>query len=441
MAPGRRPGPLGGASAVRAGVNDGTLKRRASPAPGPLRPAGAGARRRIRRPHRGLPQLNWGSRGDDVKRLQRLLNVRVVPGPKLKLDGVFGNKTYAAVRAFQQGREIRVDGVVGPVTWAHLFGGHQVKRASTCKGLPVAEAPPPAAAPAEPRPHGGKTTLIIRGPGGTRVYEGIDYPITVFEWSFERKMAWVIRRMPDILPEEAARTWVAMVQPDNLLLAIVIVGLFSMLSGGVALALGIVAFVADVGSGLALALQTIALSGSEEELDAGARELADVIAAVGVAVFLAAITKAAGGARASKGERGTAPHEPSPPPRAEPARPFGSQLPHPAPMNPTLARMRQLPRDLLLKEIRKAAGEVGSKGGFYEQDLVLWEQIEYGAVYRAVRAGKEMAAKLGVREGDVIGYQTEGHISAKSRIMGMDELALEELSPYGDVFLDYAPAR
>ncbi|MCA1702237.1 MAG: peptidoglycan-binding protein [Actinobacteria bacterium] len=37
------------------------------------------------------------------------------------IDGIFGPLTEAAVRAFQQGAGIDVDGVVGPQTWNALL--------------------------------------------------------------------------------------------------------------------------------------------------------------------------------------------------------------------------------------------------------------------------------------------------------------------------------
>jgi hypothetical protein len=48
-----------------------------------------------------------------------LLNAGHDPGP---LDGIFGSKTDTALRAFQQARGLTVDGIVGPATWAALFG-------------------------------------------------------------------------------------------------------------------------------------------------------------------------------------------------------------------------------------------------------------------------------------------------------------------------------
>lgn len=65
--------------------------------------------------------LTWGSRGDDVKKLQKaLLNkgytqVRVA-------DGVYGEWTYNAVRAFQKDRGLAVDGIAGKDTQNALYG-------------------------------------------------------------------------------------------------------------------------------------------------------------------------------------------------------------------------------------------------------------------------------------------------------------------------------
>jgi murein L,D-transpeptidase YcbB/YkuD len=67
-----------------------------------------------------------GSTGPAVRAVQDQINFRNGRnGHTLNVDGVFGAKTQAAVRAFQQGMaaEIRgftVDGVVGPLTWQAL---------------------------------------------------------------------------------------------------------------------------------------------------------------------------------------------------------------------------------------------------------------------------------------------------------------------------------
>ncbi len=58
-----------------------------------------------------------GSRGPAVESLQRQLNSR---GAKLKVDGIFGPKTEAAVKQFQKAKRLESDGMVGKDTWSSL---------------------------------------------------------------------------------------------------------------------------------------------------------------------------------------------------------------------------------------------------------------------------------------------------------------------------------
>ncbi|MCH9031478.1 MAG: peptidoglycan-binding protein [candidate division Zixibacteria bacterium] len=64
-----------------------------------------------------------GSRGKPTAHLQSLLNKR---GFNLEVDGVFGDKTGDAVRAFQaqnlgpNEQPLSIDGIVGPLTWWSL---------------------------------------------------------------------------------------------------------------------------------------------------------------------------------------------------------------------------------------------------------------------------------------------------------------------------------
>ncbi len=58
--------------------------------------------------------LKRGSSGDDVARLQtRLTAVGFDAGGA---DGIFGPKTEAALRAFQEANGLAVDGIAGPAT-------------------------------------------------------------------------------------------------------------------------------------------------------------------------------------------------------------------------------------------------------------------------------------------------------------------------------------
>lgn len=67
-----------------------------------------------------MPQriLRFGSRGADVKELQSILNVLGYNAGAV--DGIFGNQTLEAVRAFQRNFGLEADGVVGPATYRVL---------------------------------------------------------------------------------------------------------------------------------------------------------------------------------------------------------------------------------------------------------------------------------------------------------------------------------
>ena len=71
------------------------------------------------RPHKRI--LKHGSRGADVKKLQKLLNARGLSPHPIVIDGVFGPTTLTAVKKFQRQAHLHVDGVVGGKTWDRLF--------------------------------------------------------------------------------------------------------------------------------------------------------------------------------------------------------------------------------------------------------------------------------------------------------------------------------
>ncbi|MEM7713751.1 MAG: peptidoglycan-binding protein [Cyanobacteria bacterium P01_A01_bin.68] len=64
------------------------------------------------------PLLCFGSKGEDVKYLQRRLNG--IGFGSLVVDGIFGVATEESVKKFQKYYGLTVDGIVGSLTWAKL---------------------------------------------------------------------------------------------------------------------------------------------------------------------------------------------------------------------------------------------------------------------------------------------------------------------------------
>lgn len=84
-----------------------------------------------------MATIKIGSRGEAVKQIQRSLGLNPV-------DGVFGEKTAAAVRVFQQAAGLVADGIVGPATLAKLkecsldiLAGYIYKHITRCSSRPL----------------------------------------------------------------------------------------------------------------------------------------------------------------------------------------------------------------------------------------------------------------------------------------------------------------
>jgi len=89
-----------------------------------------------------------GDKGDGVTKIQFALKAA---GYKVTVDGTFGNQTDAAVRLFQKKVGLKVDGIVGKVTWAKLSA-----------------APPGTATTVKP----GTTATTVKGTTATTVKAG-----------------------------------------------------------------------------------------------------------------------------------------------------------------------------------------------------------------------------------------------------------------------------
>jgi hypothetical protein len=71
-------------------------------------------------------------------------------------------------------------------------------------------------------------------------------------------------------------------------------------------------------------------------------------------------------------------------------------------MNAQLAALRCLPRNEILRTVREVTGD---------GNLVFWEQIGYGWMYREVPADQLASVRLGVEPGTIIGYRVlSGHV-------------------------------
>jgi peptidoglycan hydrolase-like protein with peptidoglycan-binding domain len=279
----------------------------------------------IRARFRTVPQrpkvkvLRKGFRGAEVQRLQKLLNLRTYPCPSLAVDGIFGPKTYDAVRRYQRAASLPNDGVVGANTWFSLLEGKQVRLPPTVP-LTRADFPTtnsqatsltaaPSATPAgKPEPPVSQSSPKQTPPKAS-VPSAKHKQITIWEWPLEKKLTVALSRVPERLPGKARDEFTALLQFENLALSLVIIAGFCLLSGGTALVVGALIFGFDIALSLASALQTASLAATEDELNEAADELAHVVLAVGVAAFIKGVGKIAKGGknRASGGETKSAP--------------------------------------------------------------------------------------------------------------------------------------
>jgi peptidoglycan hydrolase-like protein with peptidoglycan-binding domain len=68
-----------------------------------------------------LPLLRRGDRGLQVSMLQTLLNLKTEAETDLATDGIFGPRTEAEVRAWQESQQLAIDGIVGDQTWTSIL--------------------------------------------------------------------------------------------------------------------------------------------------------------------------------------------------------------------------------------------------------------------------------------------------------------------------------
>ena len=70
--------------------------------------------------------IKQGSKGEDVRAIQDVLNFHIRRSAPLVVDGDFGRLTHARVVEFQRSNQLRIDGIVGPNTLGKLFEEEQL---------------------------------------------------------------------------------------------------------------------------------------------------------------------------------------------------------------------------------------------------------------------------------------------------------------------------
>ena len=94
--------------------------------------------------------VRQGSKGEDVRAIQDVLNFHIRRLEPLAVDGDFGPRTHARVVEFQKANQLTADGIVGPQTMAKLFEEEQLpitlalvpQQGSTVGGPPRGIQPP-----------------------------------------------------------------------------------------------------------------------------------------------------------------------------------------------------------------------------------------------------------------------------------------------------------
>lgn len=81
--------------------------------------------------------LTYGSRGDDVRKLQQALQSAGYDIGSTGADGVYGRNTQAAVRRYQQANGLGVDGIAGDLTQGKLYGGGSGQSTAQSTALPA----------------------------------------------------------------------------------------------------------------------------------------------------------------------------------------------------------------------------------------------------------------------------------------------------------------
>jgi hypothetical protein len=276
-----------------------------------------------------LPELQMGTRGSAVQRLQRLLNSRLPSEIPLKVDGIFGPKTRAAVVAFQRKAEVKPDGIVGRKTWFSLV---------LTEHKEPSVKPKPVAAPSASSAFGIATTGPAPTPEAAPAATAPPKKRGVDEWSMEERFKYVVTHTLGHLKPEFRAQFAALLTPMNLgimvgSLVVWAAGHFfgvSEIADAFLLGFGLVFLgkaAIDAARLLKNVIEITCSASTEAELEDAAKDLAEAVAIIGVMTFFALLAKVARAignkmkAAKAAGEAGAKPPqaEPEPAAKTEPA--------------------------------------------------------------------------------------------------------------------------
>ena len=81
--------------------------------------------------------LTYGSRGDDVRKLQQALQSAGYDIGSTGADGIYGGRTQEAVRRYQQANGLSADGIAGDLTQGKLYGSGSGQSTAQSTALPA----------------------------------------------------------------------------------------------------------------------------------------------------------------------------------------------------------------------------------------------------------------------------------------------------------------
>lgn len=226
-----------------------------------------------------FPMLKLGARGSDVQRLQRLLNIHLDKDEQLKVDGIFGPKTRAAILEFQKEEDLRPDAIVGRDTWFSLVSART--QAASWKAKP----------PAPP-------TKVVASTTTTATKKTVD------QWTLEDRFEYVLKHCAPYLAPDLRAQFTALLTPVNLG---IMVGSLVVWAAGHFFGLSEIADAFLLGFGLVFlgkaaidaarllknVIEITCSASTVAELEEAAKDLAEAIAIIGVMAFFSLLAKVA----------------------------------------------------------------------------------------------------------------------------------------------------